>query len=343
MYHLVTGSSGYLGSLIVKKLVKMKIPVKSIDVIEDDEISKISKFKKIDISNYNNELIDFFSDVVAVHHNAALVPLTKSGKKFFDVNVKGTENVLNAAVENKTEHFSHMSSSAIFSKPNKNQNVNYHKRKPTSLYGNSKYQAELIVENAMTKKIFKSCSIIRPRPIIGETRLGIFEILFDWVKDGKKIPIIGNGNNIFQFANDEDLVDVSIETAIRNLSGFYNIGNEIYSTLNEDLNTFFSKVNSKSKTLPIPNLIAVPSLFFLDKLNLSPLSSWHYLSYSWNFYYEQKENYERLNWRPKKSNIELLCKAYEWYLNNEKTIKINQSPHRKKIKQKMLKVVKMFL
>lgn len=343
MYHLVTGSSGYLGSLIVKKLVSMKIPVKTIDIIEDEEVTKISNYKKFDISNYSNDFVEFFSDVVAVHHNAALVPLTKSGEKFFSVNVKGTENVLNAAIKNKVEHFSHMSSSAIFSKPKKNKNVNYQKRKPTSLYGNSKYQAELIVENAMNKNFFKSCSIIRPRPIIGETRLGIFEILFDWVKDGKKIPIIGNGNNIFQFANDEDLVNVSIETAIRNLSGFYNIGNEVYSTLNEDLNNFFLKVNSKSKTFPISNLIAVPSLFALDKLNLSPLSSWHYLSYSWNFYYDQKENYERLNWRPKKSNVELLCKAFQWYLDNEENIKKNRSPHRQKIKQKMLKVVKKFL
>ena len=343
MYHLITGSSGYLGSLIVKKLVKMKIPVKSIDIIEDEEISKISEFKKIDISNYNDQLVDFFKDVVAVHHNACLVPLTKSGKRFFEVNVKGTENVLKASIHNKVEHFSHMSSSAIFSKPKKNENVNYKKRKPTSLYGNSKYQAELLAENAMDKKIFKSCSIIRPRPILGETRLGIFEILFDWVKDGKKIPIIGDGNNLFQFANDEDLVDVSIETAMRNLSGFYNIGNEVYSTLNKDLNDFFLKVNSKSRTLAISNLIAVPLLFALDKLNLSPLSSWHYLSYSWNFYYEQKENYERLKWRPQKSNVELLCKAYEWYLNNQKNIETNRSPHRKKIKQKMLKILKKFL
>lgn len=343
MYHLVTGSSGYLGSLIVKKLVQMDIPVKSIDIIEDEEISKISKFKKLDITIYSDFLNDFFKDVVAVHHNAALVPLTKSGKKFFKANLLGTKNILKVSHQNKVEHFSHMSSSAIFSKPNKNENVNYNKRKPTSIYGVSKYQAELLVEEALNKNLFKSCSIIRPRPIIGETRLGIFEILFDWVKDGKKIPIIGDGNNLFQFANDEDLVDVSIETATRNLSGFYNIGNQIYSTLNADLNKFFSKVESKSRTLPIPNFIAVPSLFILDKLNLSPLSSWHYLSYSWSFYYDQKDNYARLNWRPKKSNVDLLCKAYEWYLNNEKNLEINQSPHRKKIKQKILKIVKKFL
>ena len=47
--HLVTGACGFLGSEIVKKLSSMGEEVVSIDIFEDNEISKISNLHLIDI------------------------------------------------------------------------------------------------------------------------------------------------------------------------------------------------------------------------------------------------------------------------------------------------------
>ena len=52
-----------------------------------------------------------------VHHNAALVPLTKSGDLYREVNVLGTKNLLKLAIKNEAKHFCHMSSSAVFGVP----------------------------------------------------------------------------------------------------------------------------------------------------------------------------------------------------------------------------------
>ena len=49
--------------------------------------------------------------------------------------------------------------------------------------------------------------IIRPKTFIGSGRLGVFQILYDWVENGKKIPVIGNGRNRYQLLEVEDLVE----------------------------------------------------------------------------------------------------------------------------------------
>ena len=339
--HLVTGSSGFLGSAIVKKLVELGNEVVSLDIISNKAISKISKFYQIDISEKSNNYKEIFKNIDCVNHNAAIVPLTKSGNDFFKSNVEGTINILNQSIKNNVSHFSHMSSSAIFGKPKPNENVDTNTFNPTGKYGKSKYLAELEVNSK--KQFFQSCSIIRPRPIIGKERLGIFEILFDWVYDNKKIPVIGSANNIFQFAHTDDLVDVSIETAEKNISGIFNIGTDRFSTLRNDLNEAFKIIGSKSRVIGIPKSICVPPLFLLDKLKLSPLSSWHYLSYDWNFKYDTKNTFKKLEWRPKYSNVEMICEAYKWYLDNKQNISSNNSAHRSNVKQKMLKVIKFFL
>ena len=102
MYHLVTGACGYVGSNIVEELVKQGLKVISLDILKNDRISNISKFYEIDVSNFD-ELLKITEDIDVIHHNAALVPLTKSGKKYFQVNTIGTRNIINFTLKKKSK------------------------------------------------------------------------------------------------------------------------------------------------------------------------------------------------------------------------------------------------
>jgi hypothetical protein len=42
-------------------------------------------------------------------------------------------------------------------------------------------------------------TIVRPRTIVGHGRLGIFQILFEWIYQGENIPVLGDGKNTYQF------------------------------------------------------------------------------------------------------------------------------------------------
>ena len=61
--------------------------------------------------------------------------------------------------------------------------------------------------------------ILRPKTFIGPERLGVFEILFDWIREGRRIPILGDGSNRYQLLAVEDLVEATVSAAGADVAG----------------------------------------------------------------------------------------------------------------------------
>ena len=78
-------------------------------------------------------------------------------------------------------------------------------------------------------------SIVRPRTIMGLGRLGIFQILFEWIFQGRNIPVLGSGDNIYQFVHAEDLADMCIKVGEVKENNIYNCGATSFSTMRETL------------------------------------------------------------------------------------------------------------
>lgn len=341
--HLITGGNGFLGTFIARELVKRGEEVRSIDVTDVVNRESGIEYHKVDILD-SEALEKVMVGVEYVHHNAALVPLKKAGDKFRAVNVEGTRNILEAAKKCGVKHISHMSSSAIFGSINeKDCPINHQTRiQPVEIYGQSKRNGEEIIHGEMEKEGGVSCSIIRPRTIIGTERLGIFQILFEWVSEGRNIYIIGNGNNTFQFAHVDDLVDVSIETALKSKQGYFNVGTDRFGTLREILTDLCEHAGTEAKVIGIPTWLAIPPLWLADKLNLSPLAPWHYLTYHKPFHFDLTQEFKELEWRPKYSNNEMIENSYHWYLENKDKMREagESSTHRGTLKQGVLGILK---
>lgn len=333
--HLVTGGNGYLGSFICRELARRGERVISLDLTHEKSSSPL-------IENVVGSVLDraqmdkLMRGVQFVHHNAALVPLRKAGGAFERVNVEGTRITLEAARDAGVLHFSHMSSSAVYGRvtdamcPLRACSP----PQPAEPYGRSKMEGERLVLDMATKSEM-TCSVIRPRTIIGTERLGIFQILFEWISEGRRIYIIGDGNNLFQFAHVDDLVDVSIETALRRLRGVFNIGTDRYGTLRETLQSLCDVSGSGSRVVGVPISLATSALWLADKLRLSPLAPWHYLTYHKPFYFDLQNEFNTLNWRPKYSNLEMLVASYQWYLDNRERLRTasGSSAHRGTLRQ----------
>ncbi len=258
---------------------------------------------------------------IAIHAAAAL-PLWKK-EDIFQVNVLGTKNLLEAAIKNKIEHFVYISSTAVYGVPKKHPVVESDPLIGVGPYGESKIQAEKLCEEFRKKGMI--ITILRPKTFLGTHRLGVFEILFDWIKDGKKIPVVGSGKNRYQLLDVDDLVEVIYRIVLsskkKEVNNTFNIGAEKFGTVKSDLEELFRYANSGSKILPTPAWLVKKTLFVLEKMRLSPLYQWVYETADKDSFVSIDRLVKRLNWQPKYSNSQALIKAYRWYLDNYDQIK----------------------
>ena len=340
--YLVTGGSGYLGSVLSKKLLELGNKVRIIDLFKPDFTHNNFEFILFDITkmNYENSK-NIFKDIDVVHHNAATLPIENDDNKFFEVNEKGTKNVIEFSVKNNVKAFVYMSSAAIFAKVNIEIINEQTQPIPLEKYGQTKYNGELVLEKY---KDMINISIIRPRTVLGGERYGIFQLIFEWVHKNYRIPVINHGDFKFQFIHCNDLVDFSI--IAENITGYniFNVGTDQICTIKELMEGLIKHSKSKSKILFLPK-ITYQLINFLSYLKLSPINTWHSSALSKTQFYDITKATNETDWKPKFDNISTINESYDSYIKNRKNILLKKhgSVHSKKLKKGILYLFEFFL
>ena len=338
--HLVTGGSGFVGSNIARLLAERGERVRVLDLWKADDLPESVEFVQADIND--RPAVDAaMRGVHYVHHTAALVPLAKAGDRYWRVNVEGTQVALDAAINAGVRMFCHMSSSAVFGSPDKMPITNETPREPVEIYGRAKLAGENLALRAAAEGHLP-VSIMRPRTIIGTGRLGIFQILFDWIRDGANVYIIGDGTNRFQFVHVDDLAEASIRSCSHETPGIFNVGTDRFGTLREDLEFLCHHAQTGSKVRSLPVSLAINALRILDHPGLSPLSPWHYLTYHKPFYFDSEPAFKALGYHPKYSNRDMLTSSYDWFVENRDRVpkSAEGSSHRSPVRQGILRILK---
>lgn len=338
--YLVTGGSGFCGVEIVKFLLKKNQKVKVLDIepLPKELDNKDIEFFKIDIRN-KKEVIKVCKGIDRIIHTIALVPISKAGTKFIEVNVNGTRNILEAALQNKVKKVVHISSSAV-QLTDKNPVDEYDRYNPIGPYAKSKLQGEFVCKEYIKKGL--DVDIIRPRTVLGTGRMGIFDMFFNWICNGKRVYLLGGGKNTIQLLYSEDLAECCYLSSIKKGSYIFNIGSKEYSSLREDLGYLLDYAKTGSKFLSLPTKLTILGLTILDKLKLSPLAPWHYLTFHKDFYFNNQRAKDILGWEPKLGNQEVLKVAYDSYVENrhnredKEEREIYGTSHRKSLKQGVL-------
>lgn len=187
--YLIVGGSGFVGSFLIKEMNESKVlnldKNPSLFFNDITTIGNICNLDQIIIPSYINTVI-----LLAAEHRDDVSP----SSLYYDVNVQGTKNVLNAMDRNGIKNLIFTSSVAIYGLNKSNPDEN-HTADPFNHYGKSKWEAEKLIKEWFRKDPKnKSINIIRPTVIFGERNRGNVYNLLKQISSGKFI-MIGNGEN----------------------------------------------------------------------------------------------------------------------------------------------------
>ncbi len=243
MKFVVTGGAGFIGSNIVKLLLKKGHNVDIIDNLHTGKKENISEvidkvnFYQID-TRKKQDLEKIIKNCDGIFHEAALTAVPESFKKpqeYHDVNVIGTKNIFEIAKKEKIRVV-YASSSSVYGDV-KNIPINENAaRKPINPYGQTKLDDEFLVEEY--SKTDSSIVGLRYFNVYGigqtGTYAGVITKFLENIKNKKPFIINGSGNQVRDFIHVKDVAEanfVAMTSKVEN--GFFNIGTGIPTSIND--------------------------------------------------------------------------------------------------------------
>lgn len=338
---LVTGGSGYFGSLLVAELRNQGHAVRVLDLVDADDRPTEVDFVRGDIRDAA-DVRRSVDGVDVVYHNVAQVPLARDKALFESVNVGGTNTLLNACEDAGVGKVVYTSSSAVFGVPKSNPVTRETQPNPAEAYGRAKYDGELLCHAAVSRGL--DVSIVRPRTILGLGRLGIFGILFDWIADGAAVPVLGDGNNRYQFVHAHDLATACILAGQRSGPATYNIGAEEFGTMREAVGHLCEYAGTGAYPRGVPIKLTSKAMQATATLGLTPFGPYHWIMYSKEMWFDLTPAKEELGWSATYSTDAAFRDSYDWFLaHRDQLAGANASTHRSPAKQGILSVAKKVL
>ncbi|MFC4544126.1 NAD-dependent epimerase/dehydratase family protein [Halosolutus amylolyticus] len=313
---LVTGGTGFLGLHTCQYFRDRGWDVTALDLkpFEEEDDTDGLGFVEGDVRS-ESDVADAIeeSGATAVVHAAAALPLWDADR-IRETTIDGTRNVLWAANERDVDRVCYISSTAVYGTHDEHPITEESPLDGVGAYGEAKIQAEKVCQDF--RRMGMCVPILRPKTFIGPQRLGVFQVLFDWIEDGANVPLVGWGNNRYQLLHVHDLV-TAIELLLTgdeaDVNDTFNVGADEFGTMKEDFQAPIDHAGTGKRTIGTPATLTVAVLRALEKLNLSPLYPWVYET-AHEDSYVSVEKLKRLGWEPEYSNREALVETYEWYL-----------------------------
>lgn len=337
----VTGGSGFLGLLLLKRLL--------------DDGHEVTNIDLLPCSLNHPRLRSFVGDIrdrtlldgalataqhETVFHCAALLAHgSLSPRQVWESNVEGTRTLGAAVAAAGIRSMVYISSNCLwghgFARPVREDDT----PAPVELYGASKLEGETIL--ARHRDDFATTALRCPT-IMDEGRLGLLAILFEFIAEGRRVWVVGDGSNRYQFIYAQDLIDAMLLAWRRGQPGIFGIGSDDVGSMRETYEYVIAKSGSTSRIGRLPKSLTISAMKVAHLLRISPLGPYHYRMIASDFVFDTTRIKAELGWRPTLANRDMLLRSYLYYQANRVDIagRTDVSAHRQAAKMGVIRALK---
>ena len=324
MKHLVTGGTGFTGKALVKKLLDEGHQVVALDYKEGLKTEELREWgaEVVIGSVADKEIVKrCMKNVDIVHHLAAAFrEMNVPESYYWQINVLGTRNVLEAAFDERVRKFIYCSTCGVHGNVDNPPAGEDAPISPEDYYQRTKYEAEPIV-NEFQERGLKTI-ILRPAAIYGPGDPERFYMIFKQVHKGS-FPMFGNGKTLYHPLYIDNLIDAFL-LALEDGKGegnAYLIADEEYVEIEDLVRRVGESLGIKVKIThyPIVPLIIAGHVFekICKPFKISPpifprRVDWYRQTRAFNIEKAKRD----LGYFPKVDLDEGLRRTAEWYKEN---------------------------
>ena len=246
---LVTGGAGFIGSHVVDRLVSDGHNVRIIDNLSTGSLGNIKRhLGSSGVDFVNGDIRDAalvnksMDDVTTVIHLAALVsvPLSVENPDLtFDINLRGTLNLLQESIKAKVQRFVFISSCAVYGEPESLPVTEKTRTNPISPYAESKLVAERYCLGFTERQLLQSVvlrffNVYGPRQGLSEYS-GVITRFMDRCTEKLPLTVYGDGSQTRDFVNVSDVADAVVAAAIADKAAgeVFNVGSGKPTSIDE--------------------------------------------------------------------------------------------------------------
>ena len=342
---LVTGGSGFFGGVLKRRLLAEGFAVTNIDLVRDEDAGAEGLTSVQGDIRDGGLLARVFGEhkFEGVFHCAAMLAHdVKDDTLLWTSNVDGTRLVAEAALAAGVTHMVNISSNCLwaegFGRPVTEADV----PAPVELYGRSKLQAEKELAAIVEKRPDFKVVTLRCPTIIDSGRLGLLAILFEFIEDGKKVWVVGDGSSRYQFIYAQDLATACLLCLSYEESNLFHIGSDDVPTMRGMYESVIRAAGSKARVASLPRTPTIAMMQLAHRLKVSPLGPYHYRMIAESFVFDTSRIRRELGWVPTLTNEEMMLRAFSYYSENRKAIhaRTDVSAHSKAAPMGIIRLLK---
>ena len=342
---LVTGASGFFGGVLKRRLLAEGFAVTNVDLVRDDDAGAAG------LTSIQGDIRDAallaktFAEhrFVAVFHCAAMLAHdVKDESLLWTSNVDGTRLVAEAAQAAGVTKLVNISSNCLWAEGFGRPVTEADEPAPVELYGKSKLQAEIELAKLVEQHPEMKVVTLRCPTIIDSGRLGLLAILFEFIEDGKKVWVVGDGGNRYQFIYAQDLATACLQCLQYDASNVFHIGSDAVPTMRGMYEAVIATAGTRARVAQLPKAPTLAAMKLAHKLKISPLGPYHYKMIAESFVFDTTRIRRELQWAPTLTNEEMMVRAFSYYSENRRAIhaRTDVSAHSKAAPMGVIRLLK---